>query len=261
MYITMNKKLLILIITVLSIIALASTGYIVYDKIISVSGNDKEYITIIKDESIDINKLYKVGEILDKLDKAFSINDSKYQGYIYDINTLEVKDFDKKAAIYAALYPEIIRSNTAQSISNERVKNRYLNIFGKTLDYKPSSLDLSEELKVEYDKDKKEYRYTAPITNNEHRSEYLARNIKTTINDDLVVVTRKVFYVEYSGNIANIYTSATKSTKIGDVSLKNGEVSLKEVTGKYASRMRTYEFTFKLSGDDEYSLYKIERTK
>ena len=261
MYLTINKKLFITIITAISVIAVGAIGFIIYDKLVLSKKTDNEYITIIKDASIDINKLYKVGEILDKLDKAYASNESKYQGYIYTNKLLEVKDFDKNAAIYAAIYPEIIKSNTEYTISNERVKNRYLNIFGKSLEYKPSSLDLGEQIKVEYDKANKTYKYKAALTNNDHKGEYLARSIKTTIKDDLVVVTRKVFYVEYSGSNANIYTSSAKSSKIGEVSLKNGEVSLKEVIGKCGSRMHTYEYTFKLGSDDEYSFYKIERTK
>lgn len=259
MYLTINKKLFIFIIVVISIIAVGSLGFIVYDKFISKQDNDKEYITVIKDASIDINKLYKVGEILDKLDKAYA-RDSKYQGYIYNTKILEVRDFDKNAALYAAIYPEIINSNTDQTISNERVKNRYLNMFGKGLDYKPTSLEISEGFKIEYDKATKAYKYKAPIITNDHKNEYLARNIKTTIKDDLVIVTRKAFYAEYTGNNAIIYTSSAKNLKVGEVTLKNGEVSIKEVIGKYGSRLRTYDVTFKLGSDDEYSLYKIERT-
>ena len=224
MYLTINKNLFIVIIVVLSILTLGSTGFIIYDKLISNKDNDKEYITVIKDASIDINRLYKIGEILDKLDKAFATSESKYQGYMYKTRVLEVKDFDKNAAIYASLYPEIIRSNTENTISNERVKSRYLSIFGKSLDYKPNSLELGEQIKVEYDKTNKVYKYKAALTNNDHKGEYLARNIKTTIKDDMVIVTRKVFYVEYSGSNAIIYTTSSKGTKVGEVSLKNGEV-------------------------------------
>ena len=261
MYLTINKKLFITIITVISVIALGSIGFIVYDKLVLSKKTENEYITVIKDASIDVNRLYKVGEILDKLDKAYASNETKYQGYIYSTKLLEVKDFDKNAAIYAAIYPEIIRSNTEYTISNERVKSRYLNLFGKSVDYKPNSLELGDKIKVEYDKTNKVYKYKAALTNNEHKEEYLARSIKTTIKDDLVIVTRKVFYVEYNGLNANIYTSASKKSKIGEVTLKNGEVSLREVTGKYGSQMHTYEYTFKLGSDDEYSFYKIERTK
>ena len=85
--------------------------------------------------------------------------------------------------------------------------------------------------------------------------------MKTTLTDDLVIVTRKVFFVEYSGTNAIIYKDATKSNKLGEVKLNNGEVTLQEVTGKYGSKLNTYDITFKLGSDDIYNFYKIERTK
>ena len=255
-----NKKGLIITIVILILMLLGSIGYIVYDKFIAKTEEEKKYVTVINDVSIDVNKIYKVGDILNKFDEAFGTNDSKYFGYIYSTKIIESRDFDKNAAIYASLYSDIIRSNTEQTISNEIVKNQYEKIFGKTLKYKPSNLELGENIKVEYDDTNKIYKYTASITNNDHKSEYLARNMKTTLKDDLVIVTRKVFYVEYSKNNASIYTNSSKETKVGEVTLKNGEVSLSEVTGKYGSRLNTYEVTFKLGSDDEYNFYKIERT-
>ena len=256
-----NKKGLIITIVILVLISLASIGYIVYDKFLAKNDSEQEYITVINDVSIDVNKMYGVGEILNKFDKAFSTNDSKYLGYIYSTKIIEARDFDKNAAIFASIYSDLVRSNTEQTISNEIVKNKYEKIFGKSLQYKPSTLDLGENIKLEYDKTNKFYKYTASITNNDHKSEYLARNMKTKLKDDLIVVTRKVFYVEYSGNNANIYTNSSKDTKVGVVKLKNGEVSLEEVTGKFGSKLNTYEITFKLGSDDEYNFYKIERTK
>ncbi len=256
-----NKKGLVITIVILILIALGAVGYIVYDKFIAKSDEEKEYITVINDASIDVNKLYKVGDILNTFDTAFGTNDSKYLGYIYNVEKLEVKDFDKNVAIYASIYPSLVRSNTEQTISNEMVKNKYESIFGRTLEYKPSNLDLGDNIKVEYDETNKVYKYKASITNNEHQSEYLVKNIKTKLQDDLVIITRKVFYVEYSGISAIIFKDSSRSTRIGTVKLQNGEVSLEEVTGKFGSKLNTYEYTFKLGSDDEYNFYKIERTK
>lgn len=256
-----NKKGLIVLIVILVLISLGSVGYIVYDKFFSKPEEEQEYINVINDVSIDINKLYKVGDILNRFDKAFGTEDSKYLGYIYNKKILEVRDFDNNAAIYASIYPEIIRSNTEQSISNDRVKNRYESIFGKALEYKPSSLALGDNIKVDYDATNKVYNYKASITNNEHSSEYLARNMKTKLKEDVVIITRKVFYVEYSGISAIIFTDSSKNTRVGTVKLQDGEVSVEEVTGKYGSKLSTYEITFKLGSDDEYNFYKIERTK
>ncbi len=256
-----TKKSPTLLIIILILIVLGLAGYIVYDKFILSMQEEKKYTTVIDDVSIDVNKLYKVGEMLNTFDKAFKTNDTKYLGYIYNSKSINVKDFDKTAAIYVSLYDELIRSNTEQNISNERIKNNYENIFGKVLEYKPKDIDLGENIKVIYDAENKIYKYTASITNNDHKSEYLARNMKTTLTADLVIITRKVFFVEYSGNTASIYKDSTKETKLGDIKLNNGEVNLQEVTGKYGSKLNTYDFTFKLGSDDSYNFYKIERTK
>ena len=255
-----NKKPIIIII-VLIVITLGLTGYIVYDHFFAKPQEEKQYTTVIDDVSIDINKLYEVGEILDTFDKAFGTSDTKYLGYIYNSKTIEVKDFDKNAALYASIYDKLIRSNTDQTIENSRIKNKYESIFGRLLEYKPNGLDLGNNIKITYDNTNKVYKYKASIINNDHKSEYLARNIKTTLKDDEVIVTRKIFYVEYSNTNAIIYTNSSKSNKVGEVTLKNGEVNLKEVTGKYGSRLNTYDVTFKLGDNDEYNFYKIERTK
>ena len=257
-----NKKGFIITIVILSLISLATVGYIVYAKFVAKDVSEHEHIPVINDVSIDVNKMYGVGDILSKFDKAFSTNDSKYLGYIYSTKIIEARDFDKEAAIYVSMYSDLVRSNTEQTISNEIVKNRYEKIFGKAIKYKPNNkLNFGENINITYDETNKVYKYIASVTNNDHKSEYLARNIKTKLQDDLVVVTRKVFYVEYSGISAIIYTNQDKTTRVGTVKLKDGEVSLEEVTGKYGSKLNTYEFTFKLGSNDEYNFYKIERTK
>ena len=255
-----NRKSPILTI-ILIIIILGLCGYIAYDKFILSANKEEKYTTIINDVSIDVNKLYGVGEILNKFDKAFSNNDSIYLGYLYNNKEINVKDFNENAAIYVSIYDDLIRSNTEQNISNSRVKNKYEFIFGKSLEYKPSSLVLGDNIEVVYDDANKMYKYTASVTNNDHKSEYLARNIKTILEDDLVIITRKVFYVDYSNDTATIYTDSSKNTKLGDVKLKNGEVSLEEVTGKYGSKLATYDITFKIGSNDNYNFYKIKRTK
>lgn len=256
-----NKKGTIIAIIILSIISIGAISYIVYDKFFLSIQEEKQYTTVINDVSIDVNKLYGVGEILNKFDKAFSTNDTKYLGYIYNSKNINLKDFDKNAAIYVSIYDDLIRSNTEQTLSNDRVKSKYESIFGKSLEYKPNNIDLGDNIKVTYDEGNKIYKYTASITNNDHKSEYLARNMKTKLEDDLVIITRKVFFVEYSGNNAIVYNDSSKNTKLGEVKLNNGEVNLQEVTGKFGSKLSTYEITFKLGSDDNYNFYKIERTK
>ena len=255
----MNKKPFIIVIILLILISLGLGGYIAYEKIFMKSTTE-ECKTVIDDVSIDINKIYRVEDILTRLDNAFNKENNKYLGYIYNVKVIDSKDFDKNVALYASIYSDLIRSNTDNIISSDRIKNRYEMIFGKALDYTPSDINL-DNINVTYDESTKSYKYKASIINNDHSEEYLVKNIKTKLTDDLIVITRKVFFVDYSGNNATIYSDSKKSTKLGTVSLKNDEVNIDEVVGKYGSKLNTYDFTFKLGSSDEYNLYRIERTK
>jgi len=256
----MNKKPFIIIIILLILISLGLGGYIAYEKIF-MKNTSEECKTVINDVSIDINKIYRVEDILNNLDGAFNKENNKYLGYIYNTKLIDSKDFDKNVALYASIYSDLIRSNTDNTISSSKVKNNYEKIFGKVLEYTPSDIDLGESIKIVYDESSKTYKYKASIINNDLNSEYLVKNTKTKLTEDLVIVTRKVFFVEYNGKNATIYTDSKKSTKLGEVSLKNDEVNVSEVVGKYGSKINTYDFTFKLGSDDEYNLYRIERTK
>ena len=92
-----NKKPTILIV-LLILIVLGLSGYIVYDKFFTKEEEEKQYITVINDVSIDVNKLYKVGETLNTFDKAFGTNDTTYFGYLYKNKIIDVREFDKNAA-------------------------------------------------------------------------------------------------------------------------------------------------------------------
>ena len=76
--------------------------------------------------------------------------------------------------------------------------------------------------------------------------------------DDKVIVTRKIFYVEYNGNEATIYKSSAKE-KIGTVTLSNDEVDASEVVAKYGSKLNTYDYTFIADKSDSYTFYRIEK--
>ena len=255
-----NKTPLIIVIILLILVIFGLGGYIAYEKLF-IKSEAEECKTVIDDVSIDINKLYKIEDTLNNLDKSFNVNEGKFFGYIYNFKELNIKDFDKTAAIYTSIYSELIRSNEENSISSERVKNKYEKIFGKELNYIPSSINLDDKIVITYDDSNKIYKYKAATINNDHKDEYLVGNTKTKLSDDLVTITRKVFYVMYNDSFATIYTDASKGTRLGEVKLKTGEVNESEVIAKYGSKLNTYNFTFKLGTDDEYKLYRIERTK
>lgn len=251
-----QRKSPTILIVILILMVLGLGGYIVYDKFIKKTDDDK-YETVINDVSVDVNGILKVSKILDTLDNAYNNNDSNYFGYIYKIKTVDAKNYDIKAAIFSVVYNNMIRSNTEQTLSNNLVKNQVKNIFGLGLNYTPSSLDTGDSIKINYNEQNKNYTYTASIPTGS-KNKYYTRNVKTSLNTDTVMVTRKVFYAEVENTNASIYTDSGKKTKIGTVPLRNGEIDTKEVTSKYGSKLITYEYTFKYDLG-EYYLHRIER--
>ena len=97
-----NKKPTILIV-LLILIVLGLSGYIVYDKFFTKEEEEKQYITVINDVSIDVNKLYKVGETLNTFDKAFGTNDTTYFGYLYK-NSTQLGYYCQAAGLYSIAY-------------------------------------------------------------------------------------------------------------------------------------------------------------
>lgn len=250
----MERKSFVITIIVFMLIILGLGGFIVYDKFI-VKDNTDDKNTVINDVSVDVNGLLKVSKILDILDNAYNNNDSNYFGYMYKIKTVDAKNYDIKAAIYAVIYNNMIRSNTEQTITSDFVKNKVKEIFGSSLKYTANNLDAGDNIKISYNDGK--YIYTAPIPTN-NLNKYYVRNVKTELSTDSVVVTRKVFYSEANGNSATIYVDSSKKTRIGEVSLRNGEIDTKEVISKYGSKLSAYEYTFKYDLGEFY-LYRIER--
>ena len=254
-----NKKPYIFTIVFLLIIILGLAGYIAYDYFFANEKNETNE-TILDNVKIDLNVFYQIGYILDCFDDTFNKTNNTYFGYLYNYKKLEVKNFDLKAALYTSMKKNLIISNTNQTLLDEKVKGNYKKIFGTAIIYNSESIDAGNLYKITYDATTKTYTYTIPLEANNKTSEYITKNIKTRVEDDKVIVTRKVFYVEYSNNSAVIYKTKNKE-KIGQVSLKNGEVDVEEVIGKYGSKINTYDYTFIENKSDDYTFYKIEQLK
>ena len=255
----------IIFIIFLILIVLGLGGFIAYDKFFA--KKETSNLTTIDNVSIDLNTLYQVGDILNMFDAAYNNLNSNYFGYIYHSKKIEVANFDKGAALFLAAHKEIVGSNTPQVIQGGRVKKNYEKIFGKSLAYEPNHINAGDYYKLAYDATNDKFSYTIPAINNVYTSGYRLNNIKTKLKEDSIVVTRKLYFVEYASNAggtditkANIYTASGKEKKLGEVSLKNGVLSEKEVMSKYSSKLFTFELTFKQSDDGEYHFYKIERT-
>ena len=260
-----NKKPYVITIVVLIIIILGLGGYIAYDKLI-IEEDEAKVITMVDDVNINLNSFYQVSNTLERLDKAFNNSNSNYYGYIYKNKKLSIKNFDQNAALYASISSELIPSNVNQTVAGDRIKTNYKSMFGEEIKYNPNAFDINETIKVNYDKTNDMYSYTMPIDTNVYKSGYITTSIKTILEEDKIIITRKVFYVEYNGkgadaSVATIYTNHNKDSKLGDVSLKNGQADIKEVISKYGSRLGTFEYIFVKNTDENYTLLKIEKIR
>ena len=104
---------------------------------------------------------------------------------------------------------------------------------------------------------------------NVYASQYIAKNMKTELDDDMVKITRRVFFVEYKSSEGSsditkvdIYTNHNKNKLVGSLNLRNNVLSEEEVLAKFASKLDKYVFTFKQNDKvDEYCFYSIEKVK
>ena len=261
----MNKKVVITIV-ILVLLVLGLGGYLAYDKIYLKFFNEESTKTTINEVSLDVNDLFEVGVALNKLDNAYGDSNSTYFGYIYELKKRvnKVSELGQNELTYAAIHNEIIKSGLEQKLSDTKVKNNMNELFGSNSKYKPTSIVAGTSYIFNYDEINKTYTYNIPVATTSYLPTYIAKNISTKVEDDKIIVTRKVFYVEYEStsdgiyNRASIYKTRDKNNKLITVSLKNGVLSTEEVFAKTASKMNTYIYTF--SEDVEgYKLYQIER--
>ncbi|MBQ6135038.1 MAG: hypothetical protein IJI60_01830 [Bacilli bacterium] len=264
-----NKKGFIITILVLVFIICGLVGYIFYD----VSRQKKlqeEKETIINNVNIDLNAFYQITNTLNAFDKAFHNPKSSYVGYIYVSKKMRASKFDLGAAVYASMITEMDATNgTIQYVPETRVKYNFKNIFGENLSYKESVVDSGEVYKVAYNANVEpvRYDYICPGDFDAYSEKYIAVNTKTSLTLDSVLIERKVFFVQYVPNDegklvkAVIYQKHDKQTKVGEVALKNGEISPSEVIAKYSSRLLKYQYVFKQEKKDRYTFYSIEPIK
>ena len=259
-----NKKSYIITIVILVLLVLGLGGFIVYDKILLAKSVDQTK-TMIDDVNIDLNSLYQVGDTLNKLDLAFNSSDSTYFGYIYNTKKLKASNFDNGAALYVTIRSDFVESNSIQYLIGGDVKAKFEKIFGKNLKYTASNVSAGGNYKIVYNTDSDTYAYIAPSTHDNYAPGYVSYNTKTKLEEDKIVVSRKVFYVEYSGSSgsseitkATIFKDSKKQKVLGTVNLRNNILSEEEVISKYASSMNEYDFTFVLNKGNDYNLDLIE---
>lgn len=257
-----NKKPYVIAIIVLSIIIVALAGFIALDKLV-INKKEETNLTTIGEVNIDLNAMYKIGDIMNRLDHTFNDMNSNYFGYIYTDKKIEAKKFDKAAALFLAIYDNLIPSNTQQQLYGSEVKKNFEAIFGKELQYEANNIDAGNTYKIFYDGTSGIYSYTLPLKNSLLNPGYVTETIKTKLESGRVIVTRKVFYVEYEDNnsLAKIYSTAGKNKLLGSIRLKNNLLNTKEILAKYSSKMNSYQYIFIENSDSNYTLSSIEKIK
>lgn len=257
-----TKKGSIVVIIILFLIILALGGYIAFDKLV-LNKKEEKVTTTVKDIEIDLNAMYQVSNTLNQLDNTFNDINSKYLGYIYVKDKLELKKFDSTAALFLALHDNLKATGTQQEVFSQQIKNNYESIFGQSSKYEPTNIDAGDYYKILYDAASNKYLYTLnPIIINQNNG-YVACNIKTILESDGIIVTRKVFYKEYDATMTSvsIYKDSSKTQLLGTLQLRNGFLNNKEVIAKYGSKIDTYQYTFKQNTIDNYTFSKIQKIK
>lgn len=259
-----RKKGSLIIILFLLLISLGLGGYIAYDKLIP--KEEEETLTTIDDVSIDLTSFYQISDTLKKLDEAFNDPRTNYFAYLYKPKRLAVKDFDLGAAVYASIRSDFKEANSLLFIPEGIAKSNFTKMFGNNLKYSPSEVNSGEFIKVAYNPSTLAYDYIATLDTNIYPSEYVTISTKTILKDDKVIITRKIVFVEYvmaaGTNTASsviLYKDETKTKKVGELLLKNGKISPKEIISKYGSKLTTFNYTFEQNSGTDYSFKSIEK--
>ena len=260
-----NKKPFIITVAIMALIIVGMGTYIFIDKMHEKEEKEKK-TSVINNTVIDLNSFFQVSDTLRRFDIAFNDAQSNYLGYLYNSKRIYASKFDIGASLYASIVPDMIENNNLMYISEDKVKGNFERMFGKNLDYQPAEINRSDFYVFNYEDTANRYAYIAVGKNTQYPAGYIAMNIKTILEGDIIQVTRKIFYGEYIGenDIATkivMYKDATKQRKIGEVNLKNGAINQAEIIAKYSSKINTYVYTFKHNKGSDYSFYLIEKGK
>ena len=262
-----NKKAVIITIIILVLIIAGLSGYIVLDKIIMNKKIEEPTTVMIGEVEIRPESFYQVYNTLTKFDRAFNYNDSKYFGYIYKKKKLEVSKFDLPTAIYATIRSDMSATAEQRLIPESLVKSEFEAIFGENLKYEAKEIEKGENYNISYNK-VTGYSYISNDIVQAYTPGIVTINAKTAVENGMITVTRKVFYVEYEKNDAGVATTAiiyndmNKNQQLGKISITKKGLNPDEVLGKFSSKISTYKFVFKEnSKDNNFALSRIERIK
>ena len=260
-----NKKPVIIAFIILILIILGLAGFIVFDKFVKNKVVDEPNTVMIGDVEIRPEAFYQINNILNKFDKAFNYEDSDFYGYIYKSKRLEASKFDATTALYAVLKNEMISTTDVKIIPESIVKKDFEEIFGENLKYEPKTIEKNDNYYILYNQDSG-YPYVSNDIVSAYSPGIVAINVRSAVEEGTIVVTRKIFYVEYTANEAGVVTTATiyndmnKQQQLGKVNVLKKGLNDEEVLGKFSSKLSTYKFIFKEnSKNNNFALYKIER--
>ena len=235
-----------------------------------ICNNKKEKVVEEVDKNIDFNLegYYQIGEDLKLFDSAFNDSYSDYFGYLYKSDSLDAKDFDIKAALYLALYSELNHDGETNYINSEIVKSNFYKVFGNDLEYKPMSFEAGRVFEFNYNEATGFYEINSPGVGGVYFPEIHSKNDYSTETEDSVVVSRKMFYLEYVSNNSgtdltkiDIYKNIDKKDKVGTMTLSDSGVDEEKIFKKYKDKLDSYKLTFKKNDSGEFYFSKIEKEK
>jgi len=260
-----NKKGVIIGFILLILVILGLLGYIVVDKFVFVKKTDKPSTVIIGDKEVKPESFYQIYNVLTKFDRAFNYEDSSFYGYVYKSKKLDASEFSMDAAIYATIRNEMTATTEARTIPESLVKNHFDAIFGDNLKYEATEIPKGDNHLILYNQDTG-YAYISNNVVGAYTSGIQTINNRTSVEEGAIIVTRKVFYVEYIANesgvvtTAAIYNDMNKQKLLGKLNVSKKGLNEEEILGKYSSKLSTYNFIFKEnSKNSNVALYRIEK--
>ncbi len=238
---------------------------------IIISLNNKNKINkekVVENIDFNIEGFYQIGEDLKLFDIAYDDSYSDYFGYLYSSDLIEAKDFDIKAALYLVLYKELNHDGEYTNISSLEVEKDFYKIFGNNLKYQPMSFEAGRVFKFNYNEESNSYEFNSPGVGGVYFPEIHLKNISSVATEDSVIISRKMFYLEYVSNNSgtdltkvDIYKNIDKKEKIGTMTINEQGVDEEKIFKKYNDKLDIYNFTFTKSDDGNYYFNKVEREK
>lgn len=259
-----GKGFLIFLIIVLLLCCLGLGGYIVYTKFFV-----KEEVIVMDDTSkalkevqLDGESLLEVEDIINTFEYAYNDSFSNYFGYIYKSNKLEISQFDKGAALFACLYPDLEESANISYVANNTVKTKFKKTFGSNFNYDPANVNAGEGYEIKYDPVSKYYSYQRLGVGGYFYPTYVSFNESSSVSNEKIQVVKKVAYLEYSADhtTINVYADSEKKNTIGVISVTDGSFTITEIKAKFKSSLAEYTYTF-VKDKDSFVFDSIERTK